>query len=634
MCFREKQDLDRAIQASLSTMTEEDMKKVKSKQNAELPSSDEKLVHTEENFPVLGGKPQVQVDTNASSSKPTSTRSLTPVTSVASTAVSNSTTESKTSLADRLAMSNSMSVQHGVFNDFPTLAQPKPRSDRPNNSKPQKSGGGNFKSVFNVQKAEEDFPGLPSSNKANEPTVGTWIQPGKSSSESNKKGNQKKKTSSSQWMTPSSYDVNDFPTLCAPSDKTQTERWFKSEASKSNNSANKKTDNNSNINSNKEMSAKDVIDRFSPVNVPDSPKSERTKNKKKKKKDKVTEIKSEVNGNTASLRGNSSLDDIASLLMIPEKKKEIEMETKDDRVECDEKVEEVSVKAKGKKKIDKIERKMEAEKEVPKLEKLTISEPEEVIQPEPVKFTIANKDFPSIGLASAPNKPPPGFKQESKSVQSTPPGFGKVAARNNKPPPGFGSQHFEACNESTVQYKALPMTADLGNYQYSPPNGFQERNRMLIGTIQSFCAEESTQFSDFKYLSGEFRRSEITASQYYNQCGDILGKENFLEIFPELLALLPDIDKQQELLTVFMQSECMKKDDKVLKISGKSKSAKGAWTKTESAFLTCQTCQQVLGRKDYNDHVSQHNLDTDFPSLGDSIPSQKVGIGGAWIKAN
>lgn len=193
MYFREKEDLDRAIQASLSTMTEEDMKKGKSKPNADLPSSDEKLVHTEENFPALGGKPQVQVDTNTSSLKPTSARSQTPVTSVTSTAVSNSATESKPSLADRFAMSNSMSVQHGVLNDFPTLVQPKPRSDKPCNSKPQKSGGNNFKSVLNVQKAEEDFPGLPSSNKYNEPTVGTWIQPEKSSSESNKKGNQKKR---------------------------------------------------------------------------------------------------------------------------------------------------------------------------------------------------------------------------------------------------------------------------------------------------------------------------------------------------------------------------------------------------------------------------------------------------------
>lgn len=614
---REKQDIERAIQASLSTITDEDMKKGKNKPNVDSStSSDEEFAHTEENFPVLGAKSQVPVES-------TSARTQTPVSTVTSSAISNSTSESKTSLADRLAISNSMSVQHGGLNDFPSLLQSEPRRDGPNNVRPPNKGRG---SNFNVKKPEEEFPELPSSSKSNEPKLASWTQIGKSPSEQTKKSNQKKKASSNHWTVPSTYDVNDFPTLGAPSNKNQTERWFKSSdpSSKGRNLNNKSNisnyNGNNDITNNVEVTTKDILDRFSPVNVPDSPKSEKTKNKKKKKKDKVTEIKSEENGNGKPLKGNSSLDDIASMLMKSDDKKETESKKEGDLRKIDNSV---TDRAKSKKIVDKIEKRMEKEKGVPRIEELTISESEDVIQPEPVKFSIADDEFPGLGTVCPPKKPPPGFKQESKSVQSSaPPGFRKPAGASYNPPPGFASQKAtEAYTNDTVQGRPFPMSTDLLNYQYSQPNGFQERNKLLISIIQSFCAKESLQFDDFKNLSGEFRRSDISASEYYKRCGEILGKENFNEIFPELLALLPDINKQQELLSVYMHSECLKKDDKVLKISGKSKNAKGAWTKTQSGFLTCQTCRQVLIRKDYNDHVSQHNLDTDFPSLGSSVTS-------------
>lgn len=41
-----------------------------------------------------------------------------------------------------------------------------------------------------------------------------------------------------------------------------------------------------------------------------------------------------------------------------------------------------------------------------------------------------------------------------------------------------------------------------------------------------------------------FRDGQYFAKAYYESCRIVLG-ENFNEIFPELLALLPDIDKQQ-----------------------------------------------------------------------------------------
>lgn len=47
--------------------------------------------------------------------------------------------------------------------------------------------------------------------------------------------------------------------------------------------------------------------------------------------------------------------------------------------------------------------------------------------------------------------------------------------------------------------------------------------------------------------SGSGRQGAISAAQYYKSCRDLLG-ENFEKIFNELLVLLPDTAKQQELL--------------------------------------------------------------------------------------
>lgn len=612
------------MQASLSTMNDADMKKDKSKNNTESSSSEEEFADTVENFPILGAKTPDPVENYPA----LGVRSQAPVSAALTTTCPSSATEMKTSLADRCAMSNSMSVQHGVLNDFPSLNPSTTAGKGPKNVVPPKGRGTHFtgsriKSAFSGSKTEDDFPGLPSSNKSRKSTQGSWTQPEKPTIVKDKPPSKRtQKTVSNQWSDSTSYDGNDFPSLGAPSNAAHNGKWFKSSKLPSSNNVPAKAIDQSN-NNNVEVSTKDVLDRFSPVNVPDSPKA---KTKKKKKKDKLSEMKAESKVSSTTLKGNSSLDDIASLLMASSIKQDKLAISK----EVNNKLESKPDRSKAKTKVDKIEKKMEIEEEEVKTEKLIISEVEEIIKSIPVKFTIAKDEFPTLGSASPPKMPPPGFKKDREPAQSTaPPGFVKPVG--NKPPPGFGSR---STNDVDQNEKVESKLADLSNFSYSQPSGFQNRNRSLIGIIQSICVDDSMQFADFKTLSGEFRRSEISASQYYHRCEEVLGKDNFVEIFPELLALLPDIGKQQDLLNVYMKSEGMLKDDGVLKISGKCKNAKGAWTRSQSGFLICQTCQQVLVRKDYNAHVPLHNLDSDFPSLSDVLgPSQKTGISGGWDKA-
>lgn len=49
---------------------------------------------------------------------------------------------------------------------------------------------------------------------------------------------------------------------------------------------------------------------------------------------------------------------------------------------------------------------------------------------------------------------------------------------------------------------------------------------------------------EFKTISQMFRENAYSAMPYYDHCRVALG-DRFADIFPELLALLPDIGKQQ-----------------------------------------------------------------------------------------
>lgn len=113
----------------------------------------------------------------------------------------------------------------------------------------------------------------------------------------------------------------------------------------------------------------------------------------------------------------------------------------------------------------------------------------------------------------------------------------------------------------------------------------------------------------------------VSAGQYHHSCKELLG-DNFNCIFNELLVLLPDISKQQELLTAHRDFKAAEKTSDTGRKSKnkKNKANQGAPTAANSAAeLDCQvcpTCTQVLTPKDFNSHKSLHMRDNEeFPSL-------------------
>lgn len=114
----------------------------------------------------------------------------------------------------------------------------------------------------------------------------------------------------------------------------------------------------------------------------------------------------------------------------------------------------------------------------------------------------------------------------------------------------------------------------------------------------------------------------ISAAQYHRSCKDLLG-DSFNRIFNELLVLLPDTGKQQELLTAHGDCKALEKQ------SGagggkKNKNKKNVWQTPATAVnmaaeldcRVCPTCRQVLAPKDFNSHKTLHITESEeFPSL-------------------
>ena len=150
----------------------------------------------------------------------------------------------------------------------------------------------------------------------------------------------------------------------------------------------------------------------------------------------------------------------------------------------------------------------------------------------------------------------------------------KNVSPTKKLPPGFGRSRGES-------------------YKYSAPSDFQQRNAGLITTITDMIGGKSLEFKTFKEISGRFRAGQMNSAEYYIQCKELMVQPQFSRVFPELLALLPDITKQEQLYELYKQD---------------------SWFE-DNVVNQCEVCRQISLFKDQNSHMDNHGIDEDFPQL-------------------
>ncbi|XP_033305993.1 E3 ubiquitin-protein ligase ZNF598 isoform X1 [Bombus vancouverensis nearcticus] len=215
------------------------------------------------------------------------------------------------------------------------------------------------------------------------------------------------------------------------------------------------------------------------------------------------------------------------------------------------------------------------------------------------------EDFPALSGSSSK---PPGFT-------NPPPGFGTTTP----PPPGFcikynsmdkinNSNGLTFTNSSGESYSILPDNSKHDSaYNYVHPPEFQKRNKCLVAKVNEVLMQHD-QIEEFRYISGLFRQGTCNAQDYYMHCREVMGLSAFENVFSELLVLLPDIEKQQELFKVHQKESGNK-------IKG---------------LEICATCGQVLKNgSDFRTHMTSHTLENHFPALGkNNVLPQK----NSWVR--
>jgi E3 ubiquitin-protein ligase ZNF598 len=225
------------------------------------------------------------------------------------------------------------------------------------------------------------------------------------------------------------------------------------------------------------------------------------------------------------------------------------------------------------------------------------------IQPAPSQV---KKDVPKLN--SIDNFPSLGDNATS------PPGFESVP---KKPPPGFSA---------------------IDDYTFLPPQNASNRNEALAKEFQKvLTTPESMQ--EFRNVSKMFREGNYFPRSYYETCQHVLGA-GFDSIFPELLALLPDIQKQQvrgtlklkvnilnpkiqnliafkniRIIYIFFLSQSLFTiHSEVARRNGQNGStgAKSKKNNKTKQLEACATCKQVLLKNDILLHLQSHAMENNW----------------------
>lgn len=157
-----------------------------------------------------------------------------------------------------------------------------------------------------------------------------------------------------------------------------------------------------------------------------------------------------------------------------------------------------------------------------------------------------NNEFPSLSAMS--NK-----EDVTNSAVKAPPGLPAPGPR--RPPPGL---------KWSVPPPGL---APTGNGMASVVNtgnssaGPSKRDQQLIREINNILDCKGQSFLRFKEVSGQFRNGNLSAEGYYHECCGMLG-EDVHRVFKALIDLLPDEEKQRQLLAVYNDAKIQSKQVK------------------------------------------------------------------------
>lgn len=199
-------------------------------------------------------------------------------------------------------------------------------------------------------------------------------------------------------------------------------------------------------------------------------------------------------------------------------------------------------------------------------------------------------DFPSLPASSeTPEQSPaipPGFAAAARQSPSLP--LSQQMYRT-KPPPGFQTSLGDSVQDKVKENVAPTQDVPVSNPLLKMNGSTQQRNQMLVEKIRALLGYDRSKFDEFKALSGKFRKGTCSAKEYYAHCCDLF-EANFPQVFSELVDLLPDEERQKELMSAHQDAKILAKQQGSVKTTsgkpGKKTSTPGVWQSGTTAWNT------------------------------------------------
>eukprot|EP01135_Chromosphaera_perkinsii_P007624 Nk52_evm80s914 gene=Nk52_evmTU80s914 len=247
------------------------------------------------------------------------------------------------------------------------------------------------------------------------------------------------------------------------------------------------------------------------------------------------------------------------------------------------------------------------------------------------------------------NRAPPGFGKGSMGIRdiddSEKSGWKTLGPRKPKAEQPMVSRY----EEMSLNDPKAPSSPTIDDTFVKPPN-FEKRNQNLIKDVRRLCDGSEETFNSFKSISALFRKGQMPADDYFEAFLELFGDAKWRAVYTELVTLLPDTEKQKELLRAKKDwdvRERQKKDGdglrpRVLEINTKAVPKNATWgsggASSNGSFMRgntkkkvqksadntsrlecsiCEICSQVVSDSDLRAHNEYHIQATgvDYPSL-------------------
>ena len=225
----------------------------------------------------------------------------------------------------------------------------------------------------------------------------------------------------------------------------------------------------------------------------------------------------------------------------------------------------------------------------------------------------------SVQKTNVPNKPAPkpsydsefptlaaltnGHRTSSKTPPGlAPPGFQPVASV--RPPPGMGW--------------SVPLNVGA-------PLARETRSEKLISDIRRILNFRGESFQRFQQVSSFCRLGKSTPREYYQECCSIFGEDDIHKVFPGLIDLLPDEDKQTQLLLVYNDA----------KVAAKLGEASGGTDVDVGLNAEGVEAIETAKSESVDRLISRPALEDDFPALPKAAGKKNKSSGkasNAWTR--